>query len=76
MGNRELFIGTTRRATTMRRSSKDRAKGILHEWKGTIKGKAGKLTNHPGLEARGFAEKVAGKIQKKLGRVERSVEKP
>ena len=59
----------------MKRSTKGRAKGIFHEWKGTIKGNAGKLTNNRGLEAKGIVEKIAGKIQKKFGQVERALEK-
>jgi uncharacterized protein YjbJ (UPF0337 family) len=60
----------------MKRSTKDKAKGTFHELKGTIKGKAGKLTNNPGLEAKGIVERIAGKTQKKIGQVEKVVEKP
>lgn len=60
----------------MRRSTKDKAKGIFHELKGTIKGEAGKLTNNPGLESDGIAEKISGKIQRKIGQVEKAIEKP
>jgi uncharacterized protein YjbJ (UPF0337 family) len=42
--------------------------------KGTIKSKAGKLTNNRGLEAKGIVEKIAGKVQKKIGQVEKVVE--
>jgi uncharacterized protein YjbJ (UPF0337 family) len=70
------FHGSNKGFTMMKRSTKDKAKGIFHEWKGTIKGKAGKLTNNPGLEAKGIVEKIAGKIQRKLGQVEKTVEKP
>ncbi len=52
-----------------------KAKGIFHELKGTIKGKTGKLTNNRGLVAKGLVEKIAGKIQKKIGQVERAFEK-
>ena len=60
----------------MKRSTKNKAEGIFHELKGTIKGKAGKLANNPGLEAKGMVEKIAGKIQKSFGRMEEVVEKP
>jgi uncharacterized protein YjbJ (UPF0337 family) len=36
----------------------------------------GRLTNDPDLEGEGIGEKIAGKIQKKIGQVERIVEKP
>ena len=60
----------------MKRSTKGKAEGIFHELKGTIKCKAGKLTNNSGLEAKGIVEKIAGTIQKKIGQVEKAVEKP
>jgi uncharacterized protein YjbJ (UPF0337 family) len=36
----------------------------------------GRATNNPKLEARGQVEKIAGKVQKKIGHVEKVVEKP
>jgi uncharacterized protein YjbJ (UPF0337 family) len=60
----------------MKQSTKDEAQGALHELKGAIKDKAGKLTNDPDLEAEGLVEKVAGKIQKKIGQAEKVVERP
>jgi uncharacterized protein YjbJ (UPF0337 family) len=33
-------------------------------------------SNAPGLEAEGLGEKIAGKFQKKIGQVEKVVEKP
>jgi uncharacterized protein YjbJ (UPF0337 family) len=33
------------------------------------------VTNNPELEAKGHAEKVAGKIQKKIGQAEKVLEK-
>jgi uncharacterized protein YjbJ (UPF0337 family) len=39
--------------------------------KGKVKEKAGQLMNDPDLEAKGLAEKIAGKIQKKVGQVEK-----
>jgi uncharacterized protein YjbJ (UPF0337 family) len=35
--------------------------------KGTIKEKAGKLMNNPGLETEGKGETRAGKVQQKIG---------
>ena len=49
----------------MKPSSKDEVAGKIHEVKGAVKEKAGKLANNPALEADGKVEKVAGRIQKK-----------
>jgi len=56
-------------------STEDKLKGKAHEVKGTVKEKAGKATNDPALEAEGKGEKVAGKVQKKVGDVEKVIEK-
>ncbi len=60
----------------IKQSTKDKVTGTVHEVKGGIKGQAGKLTNNPRLEAEGVVEKIAGKIQKKIGDVEEVIEKP
>ena len=52
-------------------STKDKAKGGLHEAKGTIKEKAGEATNNPDLRDRGTAEKTGGKIQSKVGDIKK-----
>jgi uncharacterized protein YjbJ (UPF0337 family) len=59
----------------MKRSMKDTASGTFHEVKGTVKQKVGEATNNARLQAEGIGEKLSGKIQKKIGRVERSIEK-
>jgi uncharacterized protein YjbJ (UPF0337 family) len=59
----------------MKPSTKDEIAGRVHEVKGTIKEKVGELTNDPDLEGEGIGEKIAGKIQKKIGQVEKVVEK-
>jgi uncharacterized protein YjbJ (UPF0337 family) len=59
----------------MKDSTKDQIGGKVHEVKGKIKEKAGELTNNPNLHDRGTDEKVAGKIQKKVGQVEKVFEK-
>jgi len=59
----------------MKDSTKDQVGGTIHEAKGKIKEQAGKLTNNPALQDRGTDEKVAGKIQKKVGQVEKVFEK-
>jgi uncharacterized protein YjbJ (UPF0337 family) len=40
-----------------------KGKGTFHEAKGNVKGMAGKFTDNPKLEAKGKAEKIAGKVQ-------------
>ncbi len=51
----------------MKGSTKDRIKGQLHEVKGKVKQKAGQITNDRKLEAKGTAENLAGKVQRKVG---------
>ena len=59
----------------MKASTQDQAEGTFHELKGKVKEVAGKLTDNPKLEGEGLGEKMAGKVQKKIGQVERVVEK-
>jgi uncharacterized protein YjbJ (UPF0337 family) len=51
----------------MKSSTKDQAEGKFHEVKGTIKEIAGKLSDNPKLEGEGSGEKIAGKVQEKIG---------
>jgi uncharacterized protein YjbJ (UPF0337 family) len=76
VGNREPFTGPTRRAAIMKPSTKGEIEGRVHEVKGTIKEKVGQLTNDHDLEGEGISEKIAGKVEKKIGQVEKVVEKP
>ena len=55
----------------MKQSTKDRAKGKFHEVKGNVKEKVGRATNNPDLEAEGEVENIGGKVQKKMGEVEK-----
>jgi len=55
----------------MKQSTKDTAKGALHAVKGTLKEAVGRATNNSDLAAEGQGEKIAGKIQKKIGQVEK-----
>jgi uncharacterized protein YjbJ (UPF0337 family) len=55
----------------MKPSTKDQVQGKLHELKGKTKEKAGQLTNNPSLAAEGQNETLAGKVQKKIGQVEK-----
>jgi uncharacterized protein YjbJ (UPF0337 family) len=59
----------------MKSSTKDQAEGTFHQVKGTVKEIAGKLSDNPELEDRGTGEKIAGKIQEKVGQVKKVVGK-
>jgi uncharacterized protein YjbJ (UPF0337 family) len=43
--------------------------------KGKVKAKIGRATNYPNLEADGEDEQVAGTVQKKIGQVEKVLDK-
>ena len=60
----------------IKRSTKDKREGAFRELKGKLRQKVGQLTNDPALEAKGLGEKISGKIQKKIGDLERVIEKP
>ena len=55
----------------MKSSTKGKVKGTLHETKGRVKEMTGKITDNPKLEAKGIAEKIAGKAQGKIGEVKK-----
>jgi uncharacterized protein YjbJ (UPF0337 family) len=55
----------------MKSSTKDQIKGTIRELKGTAKQKLGEKTNNPTLAAKGWKEKVSGKIQKKAGQIKK-----
>jgi uncharacterized protein YjbJ (UPF0337 family) len=59
----------------MKPSTKDQMQGKLHELKGKAKEKVGNATNNPNLTAEGVDEKMGGKIQKKVGQIEKVLEK-
>jgi len=59
----------------MTNSTRQQTEGDLHDAKGTAKEAEGKLTNDPDLEAEGRIEKVAGIVQKKLGKLEKMIGK-
>jgi uncharacterized protein YjbJ (UPF0337 family) len=58
----------------MKPSTKDQIAGKLHEVKGDVREKAGQVTNNPNLAAEGQDEKLGGKIQKKIGQIEKVFE--
>jgi uncharacterized protein YjbJ (UPF0337 family) len=59
----------------MKESTKDQAKGKFHEVKGKVKEKAGRAIKNSALESEGHDEKINGKVQKKIGQVEKVFEK-
>jgi uncharacterized protein YjbJ (UPF0337 family) len=55
----------------MKESTKDQAKGKFHEVKRKIKEKVGRTTGNLNEVAEGQDEQAAGKVQKKIGQVEK-----
>jgi len=55
----------------MKSGMKDMAEGKFHEAKGALKEMAGKITDNPKLEVNGKLEKIAGKVQEKIGDVKK-----
>jgi len=58
----------------MKSSTKDKIKGTFKQAKGSVKEKAGKATGNPDLGDRGTLEKAGGKVQRKIGDVEKVFE--
>ena len=55
----------------MKSSAKDQAEGMFHELKGAAKEIAGKLSDNPKLKVEGSVEKIAGKVQEKIGQIKK-----
>ena len=55
----------------MKSSTRNKAEGMFHEVKGKVKEVAGKLSDNPNLEAEGTGDKIAGKVQEKVGQVKK-----
>ena len=55
----------------MKSSTKDKIEGSLREAKGKVKEESGKAIGNPNLQDRGTDEKVAGKVQKKVGDIKK-----
>ena len=55
----------------MKSSTKDQAEGTFHELKGKVKEIAGILSYDPNLKAEGVDEKIAGKVQEKIGQIKK-----
>ena len=59
----------------MSQGAKDEVAGKFHQVKGKAKEKIGKVAGKPNLENEGRDEHDAGKVQEKIGQVERVFEK-
>ncbi|HZM06427.1 MAG TPA: CsbD family protein [Candidatus Saccharimonadales bacterium] len=57
----------------IKQSTKDRASGKAHEIKGKVKKETGRAFKRPGLQQEGEDEELAGKVQRKVGEVEKVV---
>ena len=66
--------GWVERFIFMKESTKDKVEGTLREAKGKVKEETGKAVGNPDLRDRGTGEKVAGKVQKKVGDIEKVFE--
>jgi uncharacterized protein YjbJ (UPF0337 family) len=53
----------------MKSGTKDKVKGAFHEAKDKTKEMAGQIIDNPRLEAKGKAEKIAGKVQHEASEV-------
>jgi uncharacterized protein YjbJ (UPF0337 family) len=58
----------------MKNSSINQSKGKMREMKGRVKEGFGVMTDNPETEARGKGERVAGKVQKKVGDIQQVFE--
>jgi uncharacterized protein YjbJ (UPF0337 family) len=68
---RNKVVQSLKEADDMKPSTQDQAEGKFHEVKGKIKEKLGKATKNPNLENEGTSERAAGKVQNKVGQVEK-----
>jgi uncharacterized protein YjbJ (UPF0337 family) len=59
----------------MKSSTKDKAKGKMHQVTGRIKEIAGNILNNDTLKAKGRKEKNEGKVQEKVGQVKNVLDK-
>jgi len=55
----------------MKSGNRDKTEGAFHKVKGKVREVAGKLSDNPKLEAEGTGEKLAGKVQEKIGQVKK-----
>jgi uncharacterized protein YjbJ (UPF0337 family) len=74
-GHQHAVVRVAKGAIAMKDSTKDKVEGAAHELKGAVKEKIGRATNKPKLEDEGTDEKIGGKVQKKVGDIEKVIEK-
>ena len=67
----KLLLQAHKKEDVMKASTKDQTEGKFHEVKGKIKEVAGKISDNPKLESQGAGEKIAGKVQQKIGQVKK-----
>jgi uncharacterized protein YjbJ (UPF0337 family) len=72
----ELSLRSNQEEMMIRQSAKGKGEGTFRELKGKIKESVGQLTNNLNLEAKGFGEKISGKMRNKIGDLESVVEIP
>jgi uncharacterized protein YjbJ (UPF0337 family) len=73
--NAPLLKPNSQRRNTMKSSTKDKAEGTFHKVKGKMKEVAGKVTMNDDLEAEGKKENEGGKVQEKIGELEKTLGK-
>jgi uncharacterized protein YjbJ (UPF0337 family) len=66
---------SNRREVSDGQKHKHQVKGKLNETAGHVKEHVGRAVNDPEIEAEGKGQKLGGKIQKKVGQIERVFEK-
>lgn len=59
----------------MKSSTQNLAKGTAKTLAGKVKAATGKLVGNPRLEAAGKSDQVEGQVQKKIGQIQRVLEK-
>jgi len=55
----------------MKSGTEDQAEGKFHKIKGMLKEIAGELSDNRRLETEGTGEKMAGKVQEKIGQIKK-----
>ena len=55
----------------MKSGTQDQVEGTFHKIQGKVKEVAGELSDNPSLGAEGTDERVAGKVQQKIGQVKK-----
>lgn len=55
----------------MKSGTRDQIEGKFHKIKGSLREIMGKVSDNPKLEIKGMGEKIAGKVQEKVGQVKK-----